>query len=95
MDFQATLLRRAGGLLPMLLLIGGCDLRGAPSYSLFGAFFPAWLLCAVIGLFGSLLFRMIVISSGLEEAMPLKLLVYTAFAAGLALWLWLTLFGER
>jgi YtcA family len=73
----------------------GCDLRGAPSYSLFGAFFPAWLLCAGLGLLGSLLFRGLVISSGFEDAIPFKLLVYTAFAAGLAVWMWLGLFGDR
>jgi hypothetical protein len=36
-----------------------------------------------------------VIATGLEEAMPFKLLVYVAFAVGLALWLWLSLFGDR
>ena len=74
--------------------LGGCGLNGAPSYSLFGAFFPAWLLCAVLGLIAAFVFRGIVIAADLEEAMPLKLLVYTAFGAGLAIWLWLALFGE-
>jgi hypothetical protein len=75
--------------------LSGCSLRGAPSYSLFGAFFPAWLLCAAIGAVGSLGLRSFVIAVGLEDAMPFKLLVYVAFAVGLALWLWLSLFGER
>ncbi|MGI4764683.1 MAG: YtcA family lipoprotein [Janthinobacterium lividum] len=74
--------------------LGGCRLAGAPSYSLFGAFFPAWLLCSVLGLVAAFLFRGVVIATGLEEAMPLRLLVYTAFGAGLAVWLWLALFGE-
>jgi hypothetical protein len=30
--------------------LGGCALRGAPTYSIFGAFFPAWLLCAGLGI---------------------------------------------
>jgi hypothetical protein len=74
--------------------LGGCDLRGAPSYSLFGAFFPAWLLCAGGGLFGALILRNVLIATGLEEAMPSKLLVYSAFAVGATLWLWLALFSE-
>lgn len=74
--------------------LGGCRLESAPSYSLFGAFFPAWLLCSVLGLVAAFLFRGVVIAIGIEEAMPLKLLVYTAFGAGLAVWLWLALFGE-
>lgn len=75
--------------------LDGCSLRGAPSYSLFGAFFPAWLLCATIGAVGSIVLRSFVIAVGLEDALPFKLLVYVAFAVGLALWLWLSLFGER
>jgi hypothetical protein len=63
--------------------------------SLFGAFFPAWLLCATIGALGSIGLRSFVIAMGLEDAMPFKLLVYVAFAVGLALWLWLSLFGDR
>lgn len=72
--------------------LGGCALRGAPSYSLFGAFFPAWLLCSALGLVTAFVFRGLVIATGLEEAMPLKLLTYTAFGAAVALWTWLTLF---
>jgi hypothetical protein len=75
--------------------LSSCSLRGAPSYSLFGAFFPAWLLCGTIGALGSIGLRSFVIAMGLEDAMPFKLLVYVAFAVGLALWLWLSLFGDR
>jgi hypothetical protein len=75
--------------------LSACGLRGAPSYSIFGAFFPAWLLCAGIGLVGSAVLRVLVIAIGFEEALPSPLLVYLAFAAGVALWLWLGLFGER
>jgi hypothetical protein len=75
--------------------LSACGLRGAPSYSIFGAFFPAWLLCAGIGLVGSIVLRVLVIALGFEEALPWPLLVYTAFATGVALWLWLALFGEH
>jgi hypothetical protein len=77
------------------LALTGCSLRGAPSYSIFGAFFPAWLVCAAIGLAGSVALRGLVIASGIEEAIPFKLLVYIAFAAGVAVWLWMALFGVR
>ena len=72
--------------------MGGCALSGAPSYSLFGAFFPAWLLCSALGLATAFLFRGVVIATDLEEAMPLRLLTYTAFGATVAFWTWLTLF---
>lgn len=75
--------------------LAGCVLHGAPSYSLFGAFFPAWLLCAGLGLLASILLRAVLIAADFEEALPFKLLVYVAFAIGVTLWLWLALFGER
>ena len=35
--------------LPLLSLCG-CSEPGAPSFAIFGAFFPAWLLCALLGI---------------------------------------------
>jgi len=40
------------------------------------------------------LFRGLLVASGLDDAIRLKLVVYIAFAAGLAVWLWLGLFGD-
>ena len=75
--------------------LSACDLRGAPSYSIFGAYFPAWLLCSAIGIVGSVGLRAAVVASGLEDAIPLRLLVYVGFATAVALWLWLSLFGGQ
>jgi hypothetical protein len=93
--WQAGTLVRYVCLCIACLGLSACSLRGAPSYSIFGAFFPAWLLCAGIGLVGSVVLRGVVIALGLEDVLPSPLLVYTAFAAGVSLWLWLALFGER
>jgi YtcA family len=73
-------------------LLGGCSLKGAPSYSIFGAFFPAWLLCAGIGIAGSIGLRSLFIATGLEAEMPFRPLMYFAFAAALTLSIWLLLF---
>jgi YtcA family len=84
-------MKAVASLLPLFL--GGC--AGAPSLPIAGAFFPAWLVCAAVGLLGAVLFRVLAIASGLEDAIPLRLVVYTAFAVGMAVWLWLVLFGDR
>jgi YtcA family len=76
-------------------LLGGCSLKGAPSYSIFGAFFPAWLLCAGIGIAGSIGLRSVFIATGLEVEMPFKPLMYCAFAVALTLSIWLLLFWAR
>ncbi len=73
-------------------LLGGCSLKGAPSYSIFGAFFPAWLLCAGIGIAGSIGLRSLFIATGLEAEMPFRPLMYFALAAALTLSIWLLLF---
>ena len=90
----ATMLRTAFLLIGSIAL-SACDLRGAPSYSIFGAYFPAWLLCSAIGILGSVGLRAVVVASGLEDAIPLRLLVYVGFATAVALWLWLSLFGGQ
>jgi hypothetical protein len=90
----ATILRTAFVSIGSVAL-GACDLRGAPSYSIFGAYFPAWLLCSAIGILGSVALRAAVVASGLEDAIPLRLLVYVGFATAVALWLWLSLFGGQ
>jgi YtcA family len=89
-----TILRTAFLLIGSIVL-SACDLRGAPSYSIFGAHFPAWLLCSAIGILGSVGLRAVVVASGLEDAIPLRLLVYVGFATAVALWLWLSLFGGQ
>ena len=93
--WRAGTVARLGYLCAVCLGLSACDLKGAPSYSIFGAFFPAWLLCAGIGLVGSVVLRVLVIALGFEEVLPSPLLVYIAFATGVALWLWLALFGEH
>ena len=91
-SFLASFVRNLVVVLTALSL-EGCALRGAPSYSLFGAFFPAWLLCAAIGALGSFGLRAVALAIGLDAAMPLKLVSYLAFGAVLALSIWLLLFG--
>jgi hypothetical protein len=77
------------------LSLCGCALEGAPTYDMFGAHFPAWLLCGAIGIVTALVFRGAVIGLGLDDVMPLRLLTYTAFGLASSVWLWLGLFGER
>lgn len=53
---------------------------GAPAISLFGAYFPAWLLCAFIGVIGAVLVRVVFIRVGLDDMFPVRLPVYVAVA---------------
>jgi len=74
--------------------LSGCSAGGAPSFDLFGAFFPAWLLCGVIGIAAAGVARVAFISSGLANAFPYQLAVCTAIGVIAALLIWLIGFGR-
>ena len=65
----------------------------APPFSLFGAFFPAWLVCAVAGIVGALSLRVAFSVIQLDDGIPFKLLTYTCAALAIDCGLWLLLFG--
>jgi YtcA family len=68
--------RRALASLPMLAsagLLGGC--AAAPSIAIAGAYFPAWLVCALIGVLGAIVARMALAAAALGQTLPLQLLV--------------------
>jgi hypothetical protein len=78
----------------MPVCLGGCSAAGAPSFDLFGAFFPAWLLCGVIGIAGAVIARAIFVSTGLANTLPYQLAVCAAIGVITALLVWLLGFGH-
>jgi hypothetical protein len=74
--------------------LGGCARHGAPSFVLFGAYFPAWMLCAVIGIFGAIAARSIFIAVGLNSVLPFQLFVCSSLGLMVAALTWLTWFGQ-
>jgi hypothetical protein len=84
----------AGVLALPLLSLCGCSEAGAPSLDLFGAFFPAWLLCAVLGIFVALGARIFFAARNLVDVLPFQLPVCTSLGAIFALLTWLTFFGR-
>ena len=73
--------------------LGGCERTGAPSFVLFGAFFPAWLLCAVVGVVAAAGARMLLVTPSLAVVIPYLLAVCTAVGITIGTLLWLLLFG--
>lgn len=66
--------------LVILVAVAGCAPLGAPAIPLFGAYFPAWLLCAFIGVIGAALVRVVFVAIGLDDLFPIRLPVYVAVA---------------
>src|SRR5882724_13697239 len=76
----------------ILPLVVGCGV--APSVSIFGSFFPAWLICIVIGVVLTILTRQVFVAMQIASHLGPTALVYPCLAG---LWIfatWLLLFGS-
>jgi hypothetical protein len=74
--------------------LGGCARHGAPSFVLFGAFFPAWMLCALIGILGAIAARGIFVAIGLNSVLPFQLFVCSSVGLVVAALTWLIWLGQ-
>jgi YtcA family len=79
--------------LPMFLALGGCASHGAQSFALFGAYFPAWMFCALIGIAIALLARATFIIVGLNAILAFRLFTYVSIGVIVAALCWLFWFG--
>ncbi len=78
----------------LLLGLAGCASRGAPSFVLFGAYFPAWMLCAVLGLVGAIATRVTMVATGLSDTIPYQLFVCASAGLIVAACGWLIWFEQ-
>ncbi|OCP02821.1 hypothetical protein BC374_12295 [Ensifer sp. LC13] len=77
-----------------MLAAGGCA-RGpfAPSVVVFGSYFPAWLLCAALGIITTVVARLVLVHAGIDEHLPVPLLVYLSLALTSSIACWFLAFG--
>jgi YtcA-like protein len=66
----------------------------SPTMDLLGSYFPAWMLCAVIGIVASVIIRQILAVAGINEYVVAPLLTYAALAVSATLLAWLLWFGH-
>jgi hypothetical protein len=71
----------------------GCARSAAPSFEIAGAYFPAWMLCALFGIIAAAGARAAFVAGGLSSALPYQLFVCTSIGLIFALSLWLIQFG--
>jgi cation transporter-like permease len=72
--------------------LSGCALDGAPQYEIFGAFFPGWMLLALIGIAAAIAARVVFVRTGVAEVVPQQLLVCCSVGVIVALLTWLLWF---
>ena len=75
-----------------LLVLCGCG--RAPNISILGSFFPAWLLCIVIGIVLAALTHWLLVRMKLDKEIRWTILVYPCLALCFACTLWLIFFSE-
>lgn len=73
------------GLLTCLLALSGCSQGRAPSFMIMGSYFPAWLVGLAISIPLTVVIRQGLIRSGLDDALPVRLLVYVCLCVLLTL----------
>jgi YtcA family len=76
-------------MVPMTLV--GCS--HAPEYSVFGSFFPAWILCSVCGLLLAMGARAVVARSAMAEYLAAPVLFYLSMAIVFASMFWLLFYS--
>ena len=77
-----------------IMPLTGCSMSAAPSLTLFGAWFPAWLLCALIGTGFALTARIVMVSTGLADTIPGQLWVSLACGVIVGCLVWVIGFGQ-
>jgi hypothetical protein len=68
------------------LTLVGCG--GAPSVTIAGAYFPAWLLCALIAVLVAVIVRGLMVVTGLSHHIPYQLAVCSSIGVIVALVVW-------
>ena len=74
-----------------MLMFAGCS--RAPSFNILGSFFPAWILCGVIGILLAVAVRLFFVRIKLEQQLKPLILVYPCLAALFTFTLWLLFFS--
>jgi len=85
--FRLALLPAAIGLLPL----AGCG--RAPSFNILGSFFPAWLICMIVGIVLAAVVNWVLTTLKQEKLISWGILVYPCLAAFFAFTLWLIFFS--
>src|SRR5262249_41055857 len=66
----------------------------SPTQDLLGSYFPAWMVCAALGIVTSVLIRQILVAVHVNDYVVAPLLTYTALAVFVTSLAWLLWFGH-
>ncbi|KRA01256.1 YtcA family lipoprotein [Achromobacter sp. Root565] len=67
-----------------VFFLTGCASHRAPYVTVFDSYFPAWILCVIVGVTGASIIRVLLVRWEIDEVMPCRAAVYICLAVGLA-----------
>jgi YtcA family len=76
--------------MPMLLATG-CN--RAPTFNILGSFFPAWILCGLIGIVLTAVARIFIVRAKLEQELTPLIVVYPCLMLFFTFMIWLLFFS--
>ena len=68
-----------------MLALGGCSMSQAPAFFMFGSYFPSWLVGTAVGIVLMIPLRWLLIRTGIDDALPLRLLFYVCLVLIIAM----------
>jgi YtcA family len=74
-----------------IVAAAGCS--RAPSFDILGSFFPAWILCGILGILLAVVVRLYFVRIKFEEQLKPLIVVYPCLAAFFTFTLWLLFFS--
>jgi hypothetical protein len=74
-----------------VLLATGCS--RAPTFNILGSFFPAWILCGVLGILLAAVVRVVFVRTNFEQELSPLILIYPCLAAFFTFTIWLLFFS--
>jgi hypothetical protein len=75
------------------LILGSTGCSRAPSLNILGSFFPAWILCGVVGIVLTIVVRLLFVRVNFEKELSPLALIYPCLAAFFTFSLWLLFFS--
>src|SRR5208337_4116802 len=73
------------------MLMTGCS--RAPTFNILGSYFPAWILCGVIGILLTVVLRIVFVRTNIEAELSPLIVIYPCLAAFLTFTTWLVFFS--
>ena len=71
--------------------LSGCS--SSPSRNILGSYFPSWMICALIGMGATVALRAVLAKAGIDDELPMPIVVYLALATAFSLAIWLLWLG--